>query len=126
MNIRFVTRKVHAFLDYPVAIALIALPFVLGVGAENLLAKWLSVAIGAAAFMLTVLTDHETGIVRVLPYWFHVAVDRVVGLTFITTPFILGFAGIDAWYYWANGAAVLIVTVLLAAPRQPDYSVVMA
>ena len=32
MNIRFVTRNVHAFLDYPVAAALMGLPFVLGLG----------------------------------------------------------------------------------------------
>jgi hypothetical protein len=32
---RFVTRKIHAYLDYPVAFSLIALPFVLGLGATN-------------------------------------------------------------------------------------------
>ena len=66
--------------------------------------------------MLTVLTDHELGVIKVLPYWFHVAVDRVVGLTFVAAPFVLGFSGLDAGYYWANGAAVLAVTFLLNAP----------
>ena len=70
-----------------------------------------------AAFLLTLLTDHETGVIRVLPYWLHVAVDRLVGVTFLAVPFVLGFGGVNAAYYWANAAAVLTVTVVLAAPE---------
>ena len=115
---RFVTRKVHAFLDYPVALSLMALPFLLNLGASNPLAKWLAVATGAAAFVLTVLTDHELGVIRVLPYWFHVAVDRLVGTVFVVAPVALGFSGLDAAYYWVNGAAVLLVTFVLNAPER--------
>ena len=122
MNIRFVTRKVHAYIDYPVAISLMAMPFVLGLGTVNPAAKWLSVATGGAAFLLTVLTKHELGVFRVLPYWFHVLVDRIVGITFVAAPFILGFQGIDALYYWANAAAVLAATFVLNAPEEPSLS----
>lgn len=112
---RFVTRKVHAFIDYPVALSLIAMPFLLGLGTTNKLALWLSVVTGCAAFALTVLTNHETGIIKVLPYSFHVLVDRIVGLTFVAAPFVLGFTGLDAIYYWVNAAAVLLVTFVLNA-----------
>lgn len=113
---RFVTRKIHSLLDYPVALSLLAMPFILGLGATNPAAKWLSVATGIAALVLTLLTDHETGVVRVVPYWLHVAVDRLVGVTFLAAPLVLGFGGLDAAYYWANAIAVLTVTVILAAP----------
>ncbi|MEI8146678.1 MAG: hypothetical protein WCH83_14555 [Alphaproteobacteria bacterium] len=115
MSIRFVTRKIHAWIDYPVALSLMGTPFLLGLGATNKLALWLSVATGAAALILTLLTDHETGLVRVLPYWFHVMVDRLVGVTFLIAPFALGFTGIDAAYYLVNAAAVLLVTFVLNA-----------
>ena len=36
----------------------------------------------------------------------------LVGVTFAIAPFVLGFSGIDAWYYWANAAAVLTVVSL--------------
>ena len=114
---RFVTRKIHSLLDYPVAFSLFAMPFILGLGATNPAAKWLSVATGVAAFVLTLLTDHETGVIRVVPYWLHVAVDRIVGIIFLTAPFVLSFGGLDAAYYWANAIAVLSVTVILAAPE---------
>src|SRR5262245_49939270 len=103
MNLRFVTRQVHAYLDYPVAISLMAMPIVLGLGVSNPLAKWLSIATGVAAFVLTVLTDHELGVIKVLPFWFHVAVDRVVGLAVLVAPFVLGFSGLGARSYRANG-----------------------
>jgi hypothetical protein len=114
---RFVTRTIHAYLDYPVALSLMVLPFVLGLGAGNPLAKWLAVATGATAFVLTLLTDHELGVVKLVPYRLHVAVDRLVGAVFIAAPFALGFTGLDAAYYWANGATVLLVTLLLNAPE---------
>ena len=39
---RFVTKTIHAYLDYPVAILLLTAPFVLQLGASHPLAKWLS------------------------------------------------------------------------------------
>ena len=44
MDPRFVTRNMHAFLDYPVALSLMVLPFVLQLGSSNPLALWLAVA----------------------------------------------------------------------------------
>lgn len=119
---RFVTRTIHAYLDYPVALSLMVLPFVLQLGSSHPLALWLSVGTGVAAFVLTLLTDHELGVWRVIPYPMHVGVDLLVGLTFLAVPFVFGFKGIDAWYYWLNGAAVLVVVSL----HKPDSASVPA
>ena len=67
---------------------------------------------GIAAFLLTVLTDHHLGVVRVLPYKVHLAVDFLVGLVFVAAPFALGLAGLEAAYYWILGGAVLVVVGL--------------
>lgn len=109
---RFITKEIHAFLDYPVAIALMGLPFLLGLGSSNPLAFQLSVVTGVAAFILTVLTDHKLGLVRVIPYKFHLIVDALVGVVFVLAPFIFSFEGLDAYFYWLNGAAVLTVVSL--------------
>ncbi|MGB3176861.1 MAG: hypothetical protein WBH14_14175 [Albidovulum sp.] len=112
MPIGFVTKYIHAWLDYPVAAALIILPFVLGLGDSLPMALWLSVATGVAALILTIFTDHHLGLIRVLPYRFHMAVDLAVGLSFLAAPFAFGFTGLDALYYWANGVAVVTVISL--------------
>ncbi len=122
MAIRFITRSIHALIDYPVALSLMGSPFILGIGAVNPVAKWLSVVTGVAALALTVLTKHEAGLIRVLPYSFHVLVDRIVGLTFLAAPFVLGFSGRDSAYYWANAAAVITATFLLNAPHQTSLN----
>ncbi len=109
---KFVTKRIHAFLDYPVAVALIALPFLIGLGTSSALALQLSVATGIAAFALTLLTDHHLGVLRVIPYKFHLIVDFLVAVVFILAPFIFSFKGLDAYYYWINGAAVLTVVSL--------------
>lgn len=109
---KFITKRIHAFLDYPVAIALVALPFLLGLGGSNPLALQLSVVTGIAAFVLTLLTDHHLGAFKVIPYKFHLIVDFLVAIVFILAPFVLSFEGLDAYYYWINGIAVLTVVSL--------------
>ncbi len=117
---RFITKNMHAYLDYPVALLLIVAPFVLALGISNPLAKTLSIIVGIAALLLTLLTDHKLGVLRVLPYKLHLSVDFLVGLLFVITPFILGFKNLDMWYYLVLGATVLIV-VGLHKPDQDEY-----
>jgi len=116
MKIRFITKKIHAYLDYPVAISLMAAPSLLGLGNSHLLAFWLAIVTGIAAFVLTLLTDHQLGIFRVIPYWFHLLVDGFVGVIFLIAPFAFGFSGIDALYYLLNGTVVATVVSL----HQPE------
>ena len=112
MKLRFVTQTIHAFLDYPVALGLMVGPFLLGLGSSHSFAIWLAVGAGVAAFILTLLTDHQLGVFRVLPYSVHLTVDSLVGLVFLVAPILFGFSDLDAWYYWANGAAVMLVVGL--------------
>ena len=112
MSVRFITKDIHAVLDYPVAIVLITAPFLLALGGSHHFAFWLSVYTGVAALVLTIFTDHSLGVIRVLPYKFHLLVDFLVGVAFVVTPFLFNFSGLDAWFYWGNGTAVLCVVNL--------------
>ena len=120
---RFITKEIHAFLDYPVALALIGLPFLLGLGSSNPLAFQLSVATGVAALILTLLTDHRLGVLKVIPYKIHLGVDLMVGLVFVVAPFVLSFSGLDAAYYWLNGAAILTVVGLHKAATENTMAI---
>ena len=127
MSFRFITKSVHAYLiDYPVAIVLLAAPFVLKLGQSGPelgqsgpIAMWLSVVVGVAALLLPAVTDHPTGLVRIIPYWLHLWVDRAVGVVFVIAPFAFKFAGLDAWYYWVLAAGVLLSTSVFNAPEEP-------
>jgi heme/copper-type cytochrome/quinol oxidase subunit 4 len=118
VSFRFVTKSIHAyFIDYPVAILLTVAPFLLKLGDTNPIAFWLSIVVGIAAFLLAAVTDHPTGIVRVVPYWLHLWVDRAVGVVFIIAPLVFNFTKLDAWYYWVLAAAVLLTTSVFNAPE---------
>ncbi|UWR23853.1 hypothetical protein [Sulfitobacter sp. S190] len=108
----FITKSLHAYLDYPVALGLIVMPFLLGLGQSHPLAFGLSLLTGIAALVMTVFTDHRLGVFRVLPYRLHLAVDFAVGAAFVIAPIALGFQGIDAAYYFVIGATVLAVVSL--------------
>jgi len=109
---RFMNKTLHSYLDYPVALGLIAMPFLFGVGATSPLAFWLSVVTGIAALILTIFTNHQFGLIKLIPYKLHLLVDFLVGAAFVVAPFILGFSGFDAAYYWVLGATVLLVVAL--------------
>lgn len=116
---RFVSQALHAYIDYPVALGLIAMPAILGLMP---LAMGLSVAAGLAALLLTALTDHETGVIRVLPYKMHLAVDALVGMAFLAAPVVFGLHGIDAAYFLVVGVTVL----LMIAAHRPDPTMSVA
>jgi hypothetical protein len=77
MPFRFITKSIDTYLiDYPVAIVLMVAPFLLKLGKSTPVAVWLSVATRATALLLPALTDHPTGLVRVIRYWLHLWGDR--------------------------------------------------
>jgi hypothetical protein len=61
--------------------------------------------------------DHPTGLVRVVPYWLNLWVDRALGVVFITAPSAFHFTGLDAWHCWVLAAAVLLTISILDAPE---------
>ncbi|SIO64425.1 hypothetical protein SAMN05443247_10384 [Bradyrhizobium erythrophlei] len=87
MLFRFITKSIHTCLiGYPVAIVLMVAPFLLKLGKSSPVAPWLSVVTRVMALLLPVLTDHATGLVRVIRYWLHLWVDCALGAVSITAP----------------------------------------
>ena len=118
-SFRFIAPNQRGVPDIMVATAVIVAPIALGLGACSPLAVWMSVATGAAVLGLSLLTDYRFGLMRVIPFRGHLTVDGIVGAAFAAAPFMLGFAGLDALYYWVNGAAVLMV-VGLGLTKAPE------
>ena len=123
MPFRFVTKTIHAYLvDYPVAVILLTTPFILELDRSGPAAMWCSVIIGVVALILPMLTDHPTGLLKVVPYSVHLWVDRAVGVLFLAALYVFGFTGIAAWYYGTLGVAVLLTTSVFSAPERPPSS----
>ena len=118
MPLRFITKSIHTnLIDYPVAIVLMVAPFLLKLGKSSPVALWRSMVTRVTALLLPALTDHPTGLVRVIRYWLHLWVDRALGVVSITAPSAFHFTELDAWYYWVLAAAVLLTISVLNAPE---------
>lgn len=112
MNIRFLTPKLHGLVDYAAAAGLIVFPFILGIGASSPIAFWLSVAAGIAVICYSMLTGYTYSAAPVVPFKVHLAIDFVAAAAFAIAPFVLGFTGLDAMYYWVLSAAVFLVVAV--------------
>jgi hypothetical protein len=125
MDIRFLSPRLHGIVDYLAAASLLTLPFILGLGETQPLAKWLAVGTGAAVVVVSLLTDYRYGAIRVLPFWGHLVIDAAAASIFALAPALFGFNGLDAWYYWLNAMAVFAV-VGVSAPGERSQALARA
>jgi hypothetical protein len=118
MKLRVISPTVHGIIDYSAALALIASPFLLGLGASSPLAIWLSVITGIAVILVSVNTTYKYSIFNNIPFDGHLAIDLLAATTFALAPFVLNFQGIDLYYYLANAAVVYLVVALSDSCKQ--------
>lgn len=120
MDIRFLSPRLHGIVDYLAAASLLTLPFILGLGETQPIAKWLAVGTGAAVVVVSLLTDYRYGAIRVLPFWGHLVIDAAAASAFAIAPALFGFTELDAWYYWLNAIAVFAVVGVSAPGEKPN------
>lgn len=92
---RFIGTKLHGYLDYIVAVLLIAAPWIFGFyqgGAES----WVPVGMGLFTIVYSLLTDYELGIAHRLNMSTHLTLDVISGILLALSPWLLNFAA-DVW-----------------------------
>lgn len=109
---RFITPNLHGVLDYGAAMALIVLPFVLGLAEQSLVAHVVSVVAGVGLIAYSLLTDYALSAVSLFSFRIHLLLDMGAAIAFLILPFILGFSGIVLGYYLVMGAGVIVVVAL--------------
>ena len=90
---RFIPTWLHGALDYPLALVLIALPW-LGGFADGGPEMWIPIIAGVLMLVVSTLTAYEAGILRVIPMSAHLIADGVVGVVLATSPWLFGFAAV--------------------------------
>ena len=93
---RFIPTYAHAAVDYLVGLILIMAPFVLGF-ADNGPAQWVPMALGAAILIMSLITNYELSLAKVIPMPLHLGVDAVGGLLLAASPWLFGFADQVFW-----------------------------
>jgi hypothetical protein len=117
---RFLPTRIHGLVDYLWGAALLSAPWLLGF-ADVTAAKWVAVVFGAGAFLYSIVTDYELGLVRLLPMPLHLAVDGVGGALLALSPWLFGFSGEVAWPHVAFGLFSVAASLITRTdPLQPS------
>lgn len=89
MNI--ISRRTHGVLDYVVGLLLILAPKILGFdndGPEDRIPMML----GIGTLVYSLLTRYELGLIKVIPFRGHMALDIISGLFLASSPWLFHFA----------------------------------
>ncbi len=114
---RFIPTRLHGMADYATGLLLIASPWLFGF-ADGSAAQWVPVLIGASILVMSLLTDYELSLSRVIPMPVHLAVDAAGGLLLAASPWIFGFADRVFWPHLIIG--LLEIGAALMTRTTPD------
>lgn len=87
---KFISTNQHGTLDYLVSILLIISPWVLDYFEEGI-ESIIPVLLGVSTITVSLMTDYEKGVLRVIPMKTHLAIDVISALFLAASPWIFGF-----------------------------------
>jgi hypothetical protein len=103
--------------DYASGLLLIAAPWLFGF-ADGSAAQWAPVLLGGGILLMSLLTDYEFSLARVIPMPVHLAADAGGGLLLAASPWLFGFADRVTWPHVILG--LLEVGAALMTRTSPD------
>jgi len=90
MNMRFISRPVHAVLDYLWSLVAIASPWLFGF-APVTAARNVILSLGIVVLAMSMLTNYEGGIFKKIAMSTHLWGDLFIGIFLATSPWLLFF-----------------------------------
>jgi len=88
---KFLDTKIHGYLDYTLGLSLIFIPSLFGLEA-NTVQSLIFYILGIFTIFLSLQTDYEAGIYKLLPMETHLYIEIISGFFLALSPWILGFA----------------------------------
>ncbi len=93
---RFIPTRIHGMLDYASGLLLIAAPYLFGF-ANGGAAQWVPTIVGAGILLMSLITDYELSLTRIIPMPVHLGMDAAGGLLLLASPWLFGFADQVRW-----------------------------
>jgi len=87
---KFISMRAHEAIDCIASLVFIVSPFMFGFN-DGRAAEWVPIIIGIVLFLMALCTRYGLGVVKIIPFKMHVAMDVVAGLLLALSPWIFGF-----------------------------------
>lgn len=106
---KFLSPQIHGVIDYLLGALFLVAPFWFDFVSP--LSQIISLAIGASVLLLSLLTRYPLGLLRVIPFPVHGALEFVAALALIAMPWFVGFEGVPPArnFFVATGVALFAV-----------------
>ena len=114
---RFIPTRIHGMLDYATGLLLIVAPYLFGF-ANGGAAQWVPMILGVGILLMSLVTDYELSLTRLIPMPAHLAVDGAGGLFLLISPWLFGFADQVRWPHVIVG--LLEIGAALTTRTTPD------
>ena len=104
------SRKTHAMLDYGSAILLFIAPWLFNF-ADVPAARTLCIIAAALIIGMSLITNYEASLVKLIPMKIHLTADVLLGLFFIASPWLLNFSNETYLFHVAMGVVALFAGI---------------
>lgn len=113
-----IPTKVHGVLDYLSGLLLIASPWLFDF-ANGSYAQWIPIVVGATILLVSLVTDYELSVAKLVPMRTHLALDVLSGAVLAASPWLFGFA---EWVFWPHVLlGIAEIGAGLFTQRVPSY-----
>lgn len=107
---KFLNTKLHGYVDYIISIVFLFIPSMLHLEA-HIIQSLLFYIFAVFILFLSLQTDYEAGLYKVIPVQIHLCIELLAGLFFGISPWIFGFAQSVFLPYLFFGALIIAVSL---------------
>lgn len=110
-KIKFVPSKIHGVLDYLVDVVLVSVPLVMDFGKSSSFALYIPIAIGILNLLYSLCTEYHFGLLKVIPFKSHLALDFLVGIPLIITAVFVGINSLAGGFNLLMGVGIILAVL---------------
>ena len=93
---RILPTRVHGMIDYVFGLILLVGPYLLGF-ANGGAAQYVPQVLGLAIIGMSLITDYELSLARLVPMPVHLGIDMLGGVLLLASPWLFGFSNQVVW-----------------------------
>jgi SPW repeat len=105
-----ISPRLHGFIDYPLALIIAALPWVLGLNAS---AVGLGLLVGAIMLAMSIFTAYPAGLGKAIRFRHHRTIELTLAVFLLASPWLFQFSGEPRSRNYELAIGVVIATLAL-------------